>query len=290
MYDTYASTSNSSNAERGDGDDDRTLTSRSMLIMLNELNCYQNGITADAPVSVMAEDNPDIMLNGVLDMQVELSHLEMVEVIIGCAVYENVPDQLETVVYDVPSIVESAAIDSVAEESADNADGVGDGEATQGKLLQVLETPTDAYGSPAGGGDGGGGDEGGGETEATAATEGGDAATEGSVGSGAGTDSNKDEADGSEDATPTGADESDASAPPADAPPADDDQAEKGDDGEDGRNDNDLGDETIAIARQTSVDMRVTVSQQGTFGEAPPVMESGEFIARTRSFLKTVLQ
>lgn len=271
LYDTYASDG------RG-GAGDRTLTSRSMLIMLNELDCYNvNGITAEAPVSVMAEDNAAILLNGVLDMHVELSHLEMIEVIIGCAVYDHVPDELETVVFDVPSIVESSAIDSVAEENADEvaaatagAEGDESGAAADSATGEG-QADIDADSKEAAAGD----------SSEEAATIGADESDPTAAG------------DESGDAATAAADASGGAADTAagDGAAAGSDGGDGGEDGEDGEgadNGEDSG-ASLAVVRQPSMEVRVSISQQGSFAQAPAKIESSEFIKRTKVFLEKVL-
>jgi hypothetical protein len=95
---------------------DRTLSSRGVLLMMNELNCFSlPSLSPETPVKIMELDNPDVMLDGVLDMHVELSHLEMLEVFVGCAVWEEVEDEEVIIMYNVPTIVEG-----IVEEGADD--------------------------------------------------------------------------------------------------------------------------------------------------------------------------
>ena len=89
--------------------------------MMNELNCFSYaGLNPETPVKIMELDNPEIMLDEVLDMHVELSHLEMLEVFVGCAVWEEEPEEEEVHVYDVPTTVEGNSL--IAEEGENDSE------------------------------------------------------------------------------------------------------------------------------------------------------------------------
>jgi len=68
------------------GDDDAVLTARECLQLMNDLSLLQGpGLTSSLACGVMKRDNPMMTRDGSLDMRVEMSHLEMIECFVGCA-------------------------------------------------------------------------------------------------------------------------------------------------------------------------------------------------------------
>ena len=71
-------------------DDDETLAARECLRLMNDLSLlHETDLTAAIVCRIMREDNPLMMRDGHLDMRVELSHLEMIECFVGCAVVKK---------------------------------------------------------------------------------------------------------------------------------------------------------------------------------------------------------
>merc|ERR1719198_2013604 len=68
-----------------------TLNGYQFLKMLEALGAFGEELSAADAVSVITKDNPLMYVDQTLDMRVEMSHLEMIECLVGCAVHERPP-------------------------------------------------------------------------------------------------------------------------------------------------------------------------------------------------------